>query len=435
MTAQRSPDRPGLRIAYLHQYYQSRSTWGGTRSYEFGRRLVERGHEVHVITADRTPDRARGSWRVTVDDGIHVHWLGVPYSNSMSYPRRMVSFLRFAASAGPRAARVRPDVVLASSTPLTIAVPGLVASWLSHARFVFEVRDLWPEVPIEMGILRNPLAKAAARRLADAAYRRAGAVITLSPGMAAGVVARGAPADRVVVVPNACDLDLFGARPKDVAAFRAARPWLGDRPLLVYAGTFGTVNGVDYLVRLAAEVRRSRPEVRFLLIGSGVQQPAVAGLARALGVLDETLFIEDPVPRSSLPTVLGAATITSSVVIPVRALEHNSANKFFDSLAAGRPIAINHGGWQADLLESAGAGLVLDPDDIVAAARVLADRITDPDWLAGARRQALTLAGERFDRDLLFEPFAAAVTGGPVRDLPPDLTADDTGTRTGHGRD
>lgn len=413
-----------LRIAYLHQYYQSREQSGGTRPYEFGRRLALRGHDVHVITSDRSRTPQRRSTRVTEEAGMQVHWLPVPYSNDMSYSRRILAFLQFAALAGPRTRRLRPDVILASSTPLTIAVPGLIAAGRKRARFVFEVRDLWPEIPIEMGALRNPVLKHLAHALAEAAYRRADTVIALSPGMAAGVIEHGYPAERVVIVPNASDLDLFTTSEAEVAAFRAERPWLGDRPLLVYTGTFGTANGVDYLVRLAAKVRPLDPRIRFLLIGTGAHREQTRGLARYFGVGDETLFIEEAIPRSRLPVLLGAATIASNVQIPVPGLAHNSANKVFDALAAGRPIAINYRGWQADLLEAHNAGLVLDPLDLTAAARLLIRRITDQAWVEAASRAAADLARERFARDLLFDVFDSAVSGIP---------ADERGARAGHG--
>jgi len=439
-----------VRIAYLHQYYQSRDQAGGTRSFEFGRRLAERGHEVHVITTDSYADRPGLRWRETDEGGMHIHWLPVPYSNNMSYARRIAAFGQFAAAAGTRAARVKPDVVLASSTPLTIVVPGLLAAGLARSRFVFEVRDLWPEVPIEMGALKNPLARFLATQLARAGYRRADHVIALSPGMAEGVARHGFPRDRIAVVPNAADLDLFAPRPAEVAAFRREREWLGDRPLLVYTGTFGTANGVDYLVRLAAEVRLLDPDIRFLLVGRGAHYESVRELARKLGVLDRTVFQSEVIPRSALPVVLGAASISSSVVIDVPGLQDNSANKFFDALAAGRPIAINHGGWQADLIEETGAGLVLDPHDLQAAARLLATRLGDPQWLVDAGAAAHRLATQRFARDLLFEEFERAVTGSartatprvidlrdrrapePRQASPGDITGDERETRD-HG--
>lgn len=407
-----------MRIAYLHQYYQGLDQAGGTRSYEFGRRLVERGHEVHMITTDSYAAKPGTRWQVRREAGMTVHALPVPYANTMSYARRLLSFGQFAAVAGLRAASVRPDVVLASSTPLTIAVPGLVATRRRRTRFVFEVRDLWPEVPIEMGALRNPLARRLAGWLAEAAYRRADSVIALSPGMADGVARHGYPAERIAVVPNAADLDLFAPRPQEVAAFRREHEWLGDRPLFVYTGTFGTVNGVDYLVHLAAAVRELDPEIRFLLVGRGAHYDAVRDLAQRLGVLDRTLFVWPAVPRAQLPVLLGAASIASSVVIDVPGLANNSANKFFDALAAARPIAINHGGWQADLIEQTGAGLLLDPHDTTSAARLLAARLGDRAWLDEAGPAAYRLATERFSRDALFERFAEAVTGVAVPAAP-----------------
>lgn len=422
-----------MRIAYLYQYHLSLERFGGARSHEFGRRLVERGHEVHVITTDRWEPRRDGSWQVSEEAGMQVHRLPVPYSNTMPYARRLASFVRFAAAAGTRAATVRPHVVFATSTPLTIAIPGLVATGLTHARFVFEVRDLWPELPIELGVLRNPVSRYLAMGLAKAAYRKADCVVALSPGMARGVIRHGYPADRVAVVPNACDLDLFAVSPSAVATFRAEREWLGDRPLVVYAGTFGRINGVEYLVRLAAEVRQLNPEVRFLLIGEGAHRDAVRALAQRLGVLDVTVFLSDSVPRAQLPVVLGSATMTTSVVIPVPGLEHNSANKFFDSLAAGRPIAVNHGGWQADLLNETGAGLVLDPFDLPAAARELVQRLENPSWLRSAGEAALALAHDRFGRDRLFDAFERALTGVVAPPVPEPTAAGEVPGRVAAG--
>jgi glycosyltransferase involved in cell wall biosynthesis len=126
------------------------------------------------------------------------------------------------------------------------------------------------------------------------------------------------------------------------------------------------------------------------------------------------------VPKADLPVILAAATMSTSFVRPVRALWDNSANKFFDALAASRPIAVNYGGWQADLLRETGAGLVLDPHDADKAGVQLAEAVRDDQWLARARAAAHRLAVERFSRDLLFDRFAdvltrAALTGPAPR--------------------
>ena len=399
------------RIAYVHQYFTTPDTpgGGGTRSYEMARRLVRDGHEVHMITTDTS---AAGSWRWrrSTVEGVHVHWLPVPYANSMGHARRVVAFVRFALAATVRAAAVAPDVVLATSTPLTVAVPGVLAARARRARFVFEVRDLWPELPIEVGALRHPLAKAVAFAMARLAYRAADAVIALSPGMADGVVAQGAARAGVAVVPNGCDLDRFPAPAGAGEAFRAGRPWLGERPLVLYAGTFGLVNGVGWLVRLAAHVAEVDPEVRFLLVGEGREREQVEALAAELGVLGRSVFLEGARPKEAVPAMLAAADVAASV-FTTGGMVDNSANKVFDALAAGRPVAINHGGWQAEVLQATGAGLVLDPQDLPGAAAALVARLRDRAWLEGAGAAAGTLARERFAREKLYETFAAALLG------------------------
>jgi glycosyltransferase involved in cell wall biosynthesis len=369
-----------VRVAYIHQYFATREMSGGTRSFELARRLVADGHEVHVVTTDASASRASRSWRTTTVDGIVVHWLPVPYSNEMTYGRRIRAFLRFAMLSGLRAASVRPDVVLATSTPLTVALPGILAARLRRAPFVFEVRDLWPELPIEIGALRHPVTKRLAKWLARIAYRNAAQVIALSPGMADGVAAYGYPRSRITVVPNACDLDLFDVHPDDVRRFRQARSWLQDRPLVLYAGE-------------GREVETTRQ------------------LAADLGVLDETVFFEPPVPKAAMPAVLGAATLATSVFVPLPGMRANSANKFFDALAAGRPIALNYGGWQAELLDEYGAGIELDAHDIDTAAAQLVSKLNDAQWLHTAGLASRQLATERFSRDETFAAFEHALLG------------------------
>ncbi|MEV6306532.1 glycosyltransferase family 4 protein [Actinoplanes sp. NPDC051861] len=389
-----------MRIVYIHQYYCNPGMAGGIRSYEQARRLVARGHSVDVITTDITPGARDMGWKVTDDDGVTVHWFRVPYNNNMSYARRLRAFAEFMILAGTRAARLKADLVFATSTPLTVAVPGVLAAKLRRVPFVFEVRDLWPEVPIEMGALRNPVARGLAGALANLAYRNAAEVVALSPGMAAGVVAR-RPGTPTTVIPNAADIDLFTVDPEAVRRFRAEHRWLGDRPLMVYTGALGAVNGVEYLVRAFGRIRELDPGIQLLIVGHGREWEST----KALAAENPNVHMWEKVPKSELPVILGAATMSSSTVRPIRGLWDNSANKFFDALAASRPIAINYGGWQADLLTETGAGLVLDPEDTEQAGEILARHLRDDLWLHRAREAAHRLAVERFSRDMLFDRF------------------------------
>ena len=398
-----------MRILYLHQYFKTPGMAGGTRSYEMARRLTARGHEVHVITARDAP--GPDTWVRTREADFDVHWCTVPYSNRMSYPRRIRAFLRFSYLAARKAASIPADVVFATSTPLTIALPAAYAARRQRVPMVFEVRDLWPELPIAVRALKSRAAIAAARWLERFAYRRARHVVALSPGMKEGIVAAGCPAEKVTVIPNGCDLGLFRVDEQAGRTFRERNEWLGDRPLVVYTGTLGIINGVDYLVKLAASVRRRDVGVRFLVVGSGHEEERVRRTAERLRVLDRNFFLWSPLPKREMPAVLSAADVAVSVFRDVPAMWNNSANKVFDALAAGRPVAINHEGWQAEIIRRTGCGLVLDAKDVESSAERLVSALRDPAWLARARAAARRVAEERFDRNRLFEQFEAVLLG------------------------
>ncbi|AQV02266.2 glycosyltransferase WbuB [Desulfococcus multivorans] len=380
---------------------------GGTRSYEIARRLVTAGHKVHMITSDRRSKNS-GDWYHTAEEGIHVHWLPVPYGNAMPYHKRIKAFLNYAAKAGPYASRFKADVIFATSTPLTIALPAIYASKRLKIPMVFEVRDLWPELPIAVGALKGPLIPPA-RWLERFAYKNSSEIVALSPGMKEGVVRAGYPSEHVHVIPNSCDVDLFQVPSEVGAAFRKRFPWLDNRPLVIYAGTFGRINGVGYLARLAAETRKLAPEVCFLAVGDGYEFDMVTRLSRELGVLNQNFFVMPQLPKSEMPALFSAATISTSTVIDLPQMWANSANKFFDSLASGRPVAINYAGWQADLIKETGAGLVLPPKDLPGAARLLISALNNKNWLKKAGKAALALARDRFDRDLLAKQLEAVL--------------------------
>ena len=400
-----------MRLTYLHQYFATPDGSTGTRSYELARRLVARGHQVTVVTSNaQLPDLAdaRRVVRTSVD-GIRLVVIPVAYANEMGYRARIGAFVRFALRASWEAARVPADVVLASSTPLTIALPGIVARVVRRAPMVFEVRDLWPEMPIAVGALTNPVVIRVARAVEWLAYHASAHVIALSPGMADGVAARGIARSRISMIPNACDRAAFDVPTTAGDQIRAQLGVGAGAPLIVYAGAFGAVNGVEWLADVAAELRPLRPEARFVLVGRGAGREALLDRARARGVLDETLTVHPPLPKREIPALLAAATVATSLFRPIPEMESNSANKFFDALAAGRPVAINYGGWHRALLTESGAGIALPEADPAAAAALLADLVADGAGLERCREAARGLARDRFDRDILAEEFAAVL--------------------------
>ncbi len=382
-----------MRILYLHQFFITREGIGGTRSYEFARRFVARGHEVRMVTA--------GEGDRTVD-GIEVVGASGAYSDYMtatalSYPRRILAFARFAAGSALAALRgPRPDVIYATSPPLTMALPAMLASLRWRAPFVFEVRDLWPEAPIQMGALENPLLRALARGLERLVYRRAAAVIALSPGIRDGVLQAGAPVTAVELVPNAADLELFSPE-RDGSELRE-RLGLGDRFVVSYFGAMGEANDLTQVVEAAALL--DPEQVAFVLLGGGKRRSELEELARSRGAAN--VLFEDPVPdKSSVARLAAASDACLTVFKDVPVLATNSPNKLFDTLAAGRPAIVNTDGWMRELVEQNEAGLFARPGD----ARDLADKVeqlrADPELARRLGRNARALAERDFGRDQL----------------------------------
>jgi glycosyltransferase involved in cell wall biosynthesis len=373
---------------------------GGTRSYEMARRLVAMGHEVNMVTSWREED-GRHSCFTTDEAGIKVHWLPVPYANQMSYNQRIRAFFKFAWDAARKAASLPADVVFATSTPLTIALPGIYAARRQNVPMVFEVRDLWPEMPIVIGALRGRLAIGCARALERWAYRHSKAVVALSPGMKEGVVRAGYDARRVTVIPNGCDLDEFRCDSAAAHAFRASRPWMGERPLLVYAGSLGKLNGAGYAVELAVELKQRGSDVAVLLVGRGAEGELISQRAQAAGVLDDNFFMEDELLKTEMPALFAAATMAASLFIDLPEMRVNSANKFFDALAAGKPVFLNYGGWMHDLVNQHGCGLAMWRQQLKVVAGELDRVLHDAGWLERAGQAARRLAEQQFARDEL----------------------------------
>ncbi len=373
----------------------TRAGGGGTRSYEFARHLVGAGHEVTMVAAGQSREV----------EGIDVVGVGGAYSDymratGMGYGRRIAAFGRFAAGATTAARRgPRPDVVFATSPPLTIALPAIAAARRHRAPLVFEVRDLWPRAPIEMGALRNPVARRLAEAMERRAYRAAAHVVALSPGMADGVAATGVPRERITVIPNASDLDLFSpdVDPGDLRE----RIGVGDAFVAAYFGTMGEANDLGQVVEAATLLRdRGENGVAFVLQGEGKRRAGIEDEIRRRGLTNVKLL--PGADKESAARLAAASDVCLTIFKDVPVLATNSPNKLFDTFAAGRPAIVNTDGWQRELVER-GAGLFARPGDPAdLAAQVLALR-DDPALAKRLGEGARKLAEEEFDRRLLAE--------------------------------
>ena len=374
---------------------------GGTRSYEMAKRLVAAGHEVEMITSWRKQTDQKGWYKENIE-GISVHWYPNYYSNNMSFKERIQSFTRFAYAATTKAASFKnADIIFATSTPLTIAIPAVSASKLLKIPMVFEVRDLWPEIPIAIGALKTPLAKTLAKQLEKWAYKNSSAIIALSPGMKEGIIKTGYPANQVAVIPNSSDNKEFMPNLEKAKKIRNDRSWLGSSPLLIYTGTFGKINGVGYMVELAQELKKLNSNIKILLVGDGAEKDLVVSRAKSSGVFEENIFYENRIAKKDIPALLSAATMASALFIDLPEMRPNSANKFFDALASGTPVFLNYGGWMHELVNKHSCGVAGWKMSIQEVAKELNDKMNNHTWLDQAGKSARTLAETEFDRDKL----------------------------------
>lgn len=409
-----------MQITYLHQYFLTPEMAGGTRSYEIARRLVAMGHSVRMITAASDSRNDSGDWLVEVIDGIEVHWLRLPYDNRMSFRERINAFARFAQASTVRACSYPADLIFATSTPLTIAIPALFASRLRRAPMVFEVRDMWPDVPIAMGALRNPMLRAAAKLLEQAAYRGASHIVALAPGMRSDIIAKGISPEKISINPNGADLDVFAGLAGE-ASVRSKHVWMGARPMILYTGAIGKANGVAYVAELAAAMLQLNPLVRFVVVGDGAEKEEVLSRASHLGVLDRNLYFlgrlsKREASRWARECDMMLALFTGPRVVWKDAVQ----NKFFDALAAGKPIANNFDGWQTNIAIKNGCGMLLDPADPKSASRMLNEKLCDAAWMTTSQEAALKLGRETFSRDLLVARLEALLSGVACRKVAAD---------------
>lgn len=392
-----------MKILYLHQYFNTPSMAGGTRSYEMARRLVAWGHEVHMITTDRDGLFPQGQkWHETEEAGIHVHWTPIPYSNAMSYNERIRAFFAFSWRAARKAVAIGGDIVFATSTPLTIALPGVYASKRLKVPMVFEVRDLWPEVPIALGVLKNPLVIAAARWLERFAYRNSAHIVALAPGMKKHVAAKGYPEDKITVIPNGADIDFFDVSPSEGRMIREKYDWIGSRILIVSCGTLGSVNGIESLINIAEEVRRANTEIRFVVIGSGKEEGKLRNIAASKGLLGSSVFVMGSMPKIEIPKWLSAADACAIFYDgPEIVWKDSVPNKFFDCLAAGKPFISNVCGWSQSLAEERGAGVIVDSRNPKESAKSILRFLFDRNKIEKAKSSSEELAKTIFERSSL----------------------------------
>ncbi|KTD04510.1 glycosyltransferase, group 1 family [Legionella geestiana] len=395
-----------MRILYFHQHYTNTGGGGGTRSYEFARRLVALGHEVTMVCGRYSSgvtglqgEFHRGRRCGTVD-GIDIIELNLPYSNSQGFFTRTLMFLQYSMRAVWIALVHKYDLVFATSTPLTAGIPGIFAKIFRRKPFVFEVRDLWPELPRAMGVITNPLVLKAMSMLEWTSCHAADHCIGLAPGIVEGIKALNIDSSRISMIPNGCDNALFTEDlPSQSPAGINPEDFVG-----IFAGSHGLANGLDALLDVAKELKRQNAShIKLLFVGDGKIKPALIERAQRES-LDNCVFLPT-LPKQAIAGLYRRADVGLMVLQNVPAFYYGtSPNKFFDYIASGLAVICNYPGWLSELIQEADCGFSVAPGDAQLFAARLLELAENREKCRLYGRNAAVLA-KKFDRDTLAAEF------------------------------
>ncbi len=386
------------RLIYIHQYFRTPGQGGAIRSYLISGYLAKKNIIVEMITSHNKP-----FYEKKFIDDIIVHYLPVTYHNEFGFLKRIRSFLLFIFKSIALINKLqRPDKIYATSTPLSIGIIALWYRWRHKIPYTFEVRDLWPEAPVQMRYIRSGIFIWLSRMLERSIYHKADTLIALSPGIKAGIQKR-TPGKNIHMIPNMSDCQYF----QD-----AFHPGMRSEVFTItYSGSLGVSSGIDHLINIARSCKEHAVEVRFIVVGDGTEKASVIR-QKEIHCLDN-LEILPYQNKYEIREILKQtdAVITTFAGYPV--LETNSPNKFFDGLAAGKLSIVNMRGWLKDLVEQQKCGFYTDihqPEDFP---NQIMPFMKDPELLQTFKENARKLALQEFDSvNLLREVYDLVIRPG-----------------------
>jgi len=372
---------------------------GGTRSFDLACGFLSLGHEVQMITStSNIKFKTKKRWVKIKEGDLIIHYIYLPYANNMNYFQRSSVFLKFLWFSTLKLLSLRGDLTLATSTPLTIGIPALIKKWIHRTPYIFEARDIWPEAVIAIGAIKNKIFQKILYFLEYIIYENAEAIVPLSTDMKHSIISRYPKlvSKPIKVIENISEIQRFQTGYNKKLSIIKEKIGFQPKFTILYAGTFGRVNGLDYVIDFAYNLKNIDSNIVFILVGDGVEKQRVIKRASDKGVIDKNVFFIDSVSKTDLSQLYFECDIGSSFVINIKKLWANSANKFFDTLAAGKPVLINYGGWQKDKIIKENIGYVLPPvfkQEDVQKFSIYCQNLT---LILGQKKNALNIANKNY---------------------------------------
>jgi glycosyltransferase involved in cell wall biosynthesis len=390
-----------VHVAVFSQYHTNPDCPATSRHYSLLAHLA-RTHRVTLISTRTWEPQRLTQQYPWVPAGVELRVADVPYANQMGVARRGLAFAQYAAYAVREGLQIdRPDVIWGISTPLTAAwAAAQVARW-RKVPWVFEVQDLWPSFPIAMGAVPNRWAQRRLFTLEKSLYGSARHIMALSPDMTRYVEATlqttsFTPA-RVTTVLNGTDLELAALATNEAVATLRREQGLEGRRVVLYAGTLGRANDIPTLLAAAELLATQRPEMVWLFMGLGFDEPRV----REAAARCPAIRLVPPQPRHAVFSWFRLAEVSVVSFLGLPVLDANSPAKFYDSLAVGTPVIVTNNGWTRNLVETYGCGWFSPPSDAPALAGLLQALLDQPEQLRAAGAAGRQVAATAFDRQHL----------------------------------
>jgi glycosyltransferase involved in cell wall biosynthesis len=394
-----------VRIALISHYFWPELGAPSARLLELGRAWVARGHEVIAVTnfpnhpTGIIPERYRGkSFLLESAEGLQIIRCRTYATPNQGFVRRTLGHLNFMLQAVVQATPHlrQTEVLVASSPTLFSAVAAFMISRRLGVPFVLEVRDLWPAIFVDLGVIRNRAVIWILERLELFLYRRSRAVVTVTRAFAHDIVARGIDPEKVHVIHNGVDLETFQPGPAD--ADLLARLGLSGKLVVLYCGAHGISHALGRILGVADRLR-AQPNLHFLFVGEGAEKPALLARARSLALSNVTF--EPGVSRERVPALYRSADVC---LVPLRAVPLFRSfvpSKMFEILACGRPIAASLDGEAAEILEASGAAILVPPEDVDALARAVRRLAEDSALRATLAARGRPFVAAHYDRNVL----------------------------------
>ena len=385
-----------MKVLLLHQHFNTPEKGGAIRSYYLATALAAKGIQVTVITAHNEK-----TYRKEIIENFEVHYLPVAYDNRFGFIARSNAFMKYVNGAVKLAGQFRDvDYCYAISVPLTV---GLAAMWIKmryKIRYIFEVGDLWPEAPIQLGFINNFVFAQALYALEKRIYKSAHAVVALSPAIKSAIEKK-VPDKTVHLIPNMADCDFYNPEVKDSTLENQFG--VQGKMVVSYIGAIGVANGLDSFLECVNASRKAQLPVHFFMCGDGAELDRLKNHAQTLGLVNLTFL--DFRNRDGVKELLNItdAAFISFKQVPI--LETGSPNKFFDGLAAGKLIIINFGGWIKQEIEQMQCGFYYSPQQPTEFVKKLSAYLYEGGLLERAQTASRKLGEEKYSREKLSEGF------------------------------